>query len=81
MNKFFIFPDPDEQSNNDPVFLLHSKQIVRLYATFHKKRYEEILIDDSVREWLKAKALESGWKQCIFVANQALLIATDAKLL
>ena len=61
--------------------MLHSKQIVRLYATFHKKRYEEVVIDESVREWLKAKAMESGWKQCFFVANQALLIATDAKLI
>jgi hypothetical protein len=75
MARPFEFPDVDDRTKNEPVFLVSPTQVLGNYNQANTVQ-PQVLMNDDVRIWFRNEACRLGWATAEFRGNQCLLIAS-----
>ena len=71
----YEFPDPKDQSVNNPHRLVEREVVLALYNQENSgKTYTNV--SETVRAWFEAEAKKHGWTSVTFVDQAAVLVAT-----
>lgn len=71
----YEFPDPKDQSVNNPHRLVEREVVLALYNQANPgNTYANVA--EAVRNWFEAEARRQGWTSVTFVDQAAVLVAT-----
>lgn len=71
MPRPFVFPDPDDQSPNNPSIIVSSQQVLGLYKRGTGEKMEKVT--DKVKQWFCQEAKTLGWNEAKFSGSQCVL--------
>ncbi|WP_040853700.1 hypothetical protein, partial [Thiorhodospira sibirica] len=71
----FEFPDPKDQSVNNPHRLVEREVVLALYNQA-KPNNSYSNVSETVRNWFEVEAKRQGWTSVQFVNQAAVLVAT-----
>ena len=69
----YVFPDPDDRSNNDPCIVISNKKVLGIYNQGHPEEENMQKVSDKVQTWITEMAKSKGWDDIKFAGGQCIL--------
>lgn len=73
MARPFSFPDPNDRSKNDPIYIVSSQQVLGIYNQYNLDDDEMQRVTKKVQDWFLAEAKNQGWDEVNFAGNQCVM--------